>query len=122
MSPISQTQRDMLKRLGQFARSTTWFTTSQNGYQGLTETVALRNLESLEQAGFVRQARAGWALTQAARDWLDGAGKTVECAKVTNASSRTTYTPPAWTPARAEADDHKRHGSLEYAPQIERAT
>ncbi len=120
MTP-TQTQQAMLKRIGQAARNAQFFTESSLNYQATPEKIVRRNLDELEQAGYLAlKANGAYRLTQMARDYLAGAGRVVECAKVTNGTSRLPYIPPAWTPARAEADDHKRHSSLEYAPQIVR--
>jgi hypothetical protein len=120
MNKISDVQRGMLVRLGQFARNTAFFTTQVNGYQGLAPKIAERNLSELELAGYVIPTKTGWKLTQAGRNRLDSA-VVVQKARINNGSSRLPYVQPTWEPARAEADDHQRYFSAGNSAQLTRA-
>ena len=116
MTRITDTQRKMLQRLG-LARNAHFFTVSVNGYQPLSEPVAQRNLDELADEGLIYRFRDGYRLTQRGRNWMDSA-VVVPCAKITNASSRSAYSPAAWTPARADADSHQQYKSIGNGPQI----
>lgn len=70
MTRITDVQRKMLQRLG-LARNAHFFTNSVNGYQPLSEPVAQKNLDELEQAGLIFQFRTGYKVTQRGRDYMD---------------------------------------------------
>ena len=116
---ITTVQGEMLKRFMQFSRDAKFFTTSVNGFQALAPSVAQRNLDDLEQAGFISQTKSGFKLTQAGRNYIDGPGRVTGVARITNASSMAPYIPKAWV-VRAGADDHLQHASLDMGLQIER--
>jgi hypothetical protein len=111
MTP-SHTQHNMLRRFSQFPMDAKSFCTDARGHVGLNRKVVDDCLDGLEQMGFVAQIKSGYKITSRGRLWLDGPGKLVEPSRVTNASSRVPYTPPAWMSVRPGADDHQRYSSV----------
>lgn len=113
MTPV---HRSMLARFGQFSRDLNYFTTTGYGFMGLAPAVAQRNLDELEQAGFISQIKTGYKLTSRGRGLMDGPGETKA-----PPARRPDYIPKKWEPARgAEAEQHQQYKSLPVAPQIQK--
>jgi predicted transcriptional regulator len=93
---LSPTQKDMLKRFGQFPRSIVYFTTIGVVGFALTTDRAIENLDVLESAGLIFKHKHHYKLTQAGRNYVDAKGHVVSEVPVRNSTATGIYTPPRW--------------------------
>ena len=96
---MNDTQRQMLRRFGSFARSLQFFTSMRTSMADvvMASSVAKTHLDSLVAQGLIYQKGDAYRITEAGRNLLDMDGKpSADYSRVNNRTQSTSYQPKPW--------------------------